>query len=649
MNCTASTDRINDELKAVALLYVGEYGWPVIPCHHVISGRCSCGRNDCGSPGKHPRTAHGVKDATTEPEQIEKWWDKWPGSNIGIATGKASGLTVLDLDPRNGADLDSIKGLPETPRVSTGGGGAHLFFKCAEGRVPKMIAPGYDLKSDGGYVIGPPSNHISGGQYEWVLEPELVRLADFPDRLLIKQQAKPGKNGTVAVGNASLRSIGRAAANMANVPPAVEGNGGHDATFKAACRLVRDFALSVDQAMPLFLEWNRKCKPPWEDHELRKMLEHALEYGGGKDGTEYPIGRKVDPADSEAAQQIWLPAITWMDGVEEREWDWLWPDKIPLGALVVFHGHGDLGKSWVCIDMASRASKGVDWPGGIKNTHGPIKSLLIGAEDDPERTIIKRIHLQQGDPSKIGIMSSAKSGDDERLFSLRLDVAGLELRIVEEGIKLVFIDPITEFYGEGVNGNSNEDVRRVLSPLVQLAQRQCVAIVALTHDGKRDTDTARNKALGSVALVNTARVSFYFTADPHDHNENFALRRRLMVPDKGNIFFEKQGLAYRWRGRDQPLVWDADPITQSADAIMADTIKAARENGTPREQAKAFLRDLLGDGAMDIAEVIRLGKEEGHTEATIKAAKRDMKIKNTRHEFGGPCQWKLPGTHSVGP
>ena len=356
-----------------------------------------------------------------------------------------------------------------------------------------------------------------------------------------------------------------------------------------------------------------------------------------------------DASEAEDGTRSWLPSITWMDGVEEREWDWLWPDKIPFGALIVFHGVGDLGKSWVCIDLACRASKGVDWPGGIKNTQGPIKSLLIGAEDDPERTIIKRIRLQEGDPSKIGIMSSAKCGDEERLFSLRLDVAGLELRIVEEGIKLVFIDPITEFYGEGVNGNSNEDVRRVLSPLVQLAQRQCVAIVALTHDGKRDTDTARNKALGSVALVNTARVSFYFTADPHDHNENFALRRRLMVPDKGNIFFEKQGLAYRWRGRDQPLVWDADPITQSADAIMADTIKAARENGTPREQAKAFLRDLLGDGQMDVGEVLRLGKEEGHSEATIKAAKRDMKIASPRDEFGGPCQWKLPDTHSVGP
>lgn len=171
------------------------------------------------------------------------------------------------------------------------------------------------------------------------------------------------------------------------------------------------------------------------------------------------------PTAADAAQEPgWLPGIMWMDSVEEREWDCLWPDKIPLGALVVFHGHGDLGKSWVCVDMACRASTGVDWPGGVENTHGPIKSLLIGAEDDPERTIIKRIHLQDGDASKIAVMSSAKCGDEERLFSLQLDVAGLEQRITEEGIKLVFIDPITEFYGESVRGNNNEDVRRVLSP-----------------------------------------------------------------------------------------------------------------------------------------------------------------------------------------
>src|SRR5580693_10672950 len=85
-----------------AALWYAEHGFPVFPVHSALNGCCSCGKLDCEHPGKHPRTRHGFKDATTDRTKITDFWKKWPDANIAIPTGAASSLLVVDIDPRNG-------------------------------------------------------------------------------------------------------------------------------------------------------------------------------------------------------------------------------------------------------------------------------------------------------------------------------------------------------------------------------------------------------------------------------------------------------------------------------------------------------------------------------------------------------------------
>jgi hypothetical protein len=161
-----------------AALAYAKRGWPVFPCHSIVNGKCTCGKPDCSSPGKHPRTKNGFKDATTDEATIREWWRKWPNANIGIATGSESGLFVLDIDPEHGGEqsLQQLKDkygpLPETARVRTGSGGWHYYFRYPAGlRLPNSsskLGPGIDTRGDGGYVIAPPSLHVSGRRYEWV-------------------------------------------------------------------------------------------------------------------------------------------------------------------------------------------------------------------------------------------------------------------------------------------------------------------------------------------------------------------------------------------------------------------------------------------------------------------------------------------------
>ncbi|MGB6830701.1 MAG: bifunctional DNA primase/polymerase [Terracidiphilus sp.] len=161
-------------LARSALEYAAR-GWLVIPLHSPTARGCTCGRAECESPGKHPRTAHGLKDASRDPATIREWWERWPDANIGILTGPESGILVLDVDGKRGEesliDLER-RGchLPDTYTVRTGGGGQHLYFLWPQGADARnsqsKIAPGLDFRGQGGIVVAPPSLHASGGLYE---------------------------------------------------------------------------------------------------------------------------------------------------------------------------------------------------------------------------------------------------------------------------------------------------------------------------------------------------------------------------------------------------------------------------------------------------------------------------------------------------
>ncbi len=116
-------------------------------------------------PDKSPYTARGFKEATTNEATIREWWEKHPDAGIGIPTGKASGLLVLDRDDRHGGDaslselVEQRGGLPPTQQASTPSGGAHYVFKYPEGvhigNSAGKLGRGLDVRGEGGYIVAP--------------------------------------------------------------------------------------------------------------------------------------------------------------------------------------------------------------------------------------------------------------------------------------------------------------------------------------------------------------------------------------------------------------------------------------------------------------------------------------------------------------
>lgn len=169
---------------------------PVFPVYGIKNKKCACSKSPCHSPGKHPIPMNGFKSATTNKHQIDQWWTQTPEANIGVVTGAISGLLIVDIDPRHGGD-DSVLTLekqygpfPPTKEVLTGGGGRHLYFKypvgeeiaCSTGTKEPFL--GIDIKSNGGYVLAPPSSHVLGRKYEWEVSSWEQPIAEAPDWFL---------------------------------------------------------------------------------------------------------------------------------------------------------------------------------------------------------------------------------------------------------------------------------------------------------------------------------------------------------------------------------------------------------------------------------------------------------------------------------
>jgi hypothetical protein len=217
-------------------------GIPVYPVHwpHPTPGgasmACSCPRGAaCDRPAKHPLIRHGVKEATTDPDRIGRWWRRWPQANLGLATGIV--FDALDIDgPAGQAALRQLPGaaglrLPG-PLVATGGGGWHHWFTPTGlgNRPPRGLAH-IDWRGIGGCVLAPPSQHASGRHYTWLVDLDQAPLPEVPAALRVRldpdlpPSARPaGRLGPAGPGHpygrtvlaAELAALGRATPGQRN-------------------------------------------------------------------------------------------------------------------------------------------------------------------------------------------------------------------------------------------------------------------------------------------------------------------------------------------------------------------------------------------------------------------------------------------------
>lgn len=196
-------------------------------------------------------------------EEITSWWTQWPDANIAVVTGRISDLTVIDWDNKGEA-------LPEgweydTPTVASGGGGKHWWFHYQEGVTNKTrFLPFFDIRSEGGYIIAPPSIHASGTPYKWEKPFGPVERMRIPAALLQK----------MGEGEAKDKEFKKDWNKLLNEGPS-QGSRNNDAT--AVCGKLLFGQPEPDWetvAWPLLQSWNHeKARPPLPESELRVIFD----------------------------------------------------------------------------------------------------------------------------------------------------------------------------------------------------------------------------------------------------------------------------------------------------------------------------------------------------------------------------------------
>lgn len=320
-----------------AALSYATIGWSVFPLFEIAGGVCSCSQGDgCSNPGKHPRTRNGLKDATTDAAQIRTWWSRSPNANIGIATGACSNLIVIDLDIKPDVPAESTfwswcpPGQQLHTLTATTGRGKHVYFRHPGGRVGNSagkLAPGVDVRADGGYVVAPCSNHASGATYQWV--DSTAPVCDAPEWLMQRLTMPKGTSPKcVALGEGDVGE-GRRNSQL----------------YSVACALRGQLALSEDEILERLHLYNMlRCKPPLEDYELARIASnaclHEAEFGSSNvltdsmknplywmkfDARAYMSDQRIQMMTAEQ-RGLWLTlrCSAWLNGGSLPDTDGLW-------------------------------------------------------------------------------------------------------------------------------------------------------------------------------------------------------------------------------------------------------------------------------------------------------------------------------------
>jgi len=257
----------------------------------------------CIANQKEPAIKNWPAKATRDAAQITKWFSKHD-YNIGISTSHYEdnmALVVVDVDNKNGKDGDTEifrlemegKEFPPTFEQTTPSGGRHLVYGWTNAlkQGVNVLGKGLDIRSSGGYIVGPGSV-LDGAEYksnvDW-FHPRSPTVAPgwLVDRLGAPKAPSAAK-GEVLPGIDADRAERRAIKYLETAPVATEGDGGDLATFKVACKL-KDFGCDELQAAVLMMtHWNDRCSPPWEPDEMETKVHHAYRYGQEPRGAAAP-------------------------------------------------------------------------------------------------------------------------------------------------------------------------------------------------------------------------------------------------------------------------------------------------------------------------------------------------------------------------
>lgn len=562
---------------------------------------------------KVPATLHGVKEATTDPERIKRWWKRNPNFNIGIATGSVSGIVVIDIDDneikgKHGKDTlrqwEAQHGdLPLTWQSLTGGGGVHYIYKTSEHFSNGVsVLEDIDIRADGGYIVAPPSVHPNGSTYEWDLsaDPEETPIAELSgsayDLMHVRkehQKAEDLKTDGLVLKGARQGYLMVLVGKMINA-------GISDAAIEAAVR-------AENEAV---------CDPPMSDAELEKEIFPALR-------REWQRGDYTDSV---------LPVNDIADAVEDGD---QYPDSVNFstvyknlpevapelihgvlrqGHKMIISGPSKAGKSFLLMELAVAIAEGMNW---LNNPCTKGKVFYVNMEVDGA-SFFHRF----ADIYNTGLkLNTGNHPENLEIWNMRGRSASIHTmapeiirRVKGKGYLAVIIDPLYKVL-EG-DENSNSDIALMSRSFDTIAEETGCSVIYAHHFAKG--------AAGDKAAIDRGSGAGTFARDPDailtvTQLDTSALSiKKVKKDDKGNEL-NAWRIEYTLRefGFKEPTdVWFKHPIhlldnaLEDLDVITSETSKRQSKKKSKRkiniDRAVAECEKCDEQGGFTITEFIKV-------------------------------------------
>lgn len=477
-----------------AMNYATEFGWAVFPCHSVSdSGLCTCNSVSCKSPGKHPATNNGSLDASTDEGDVTAMFaGKTTFANIGVATGAISGLVVVDVDQGKGADVNEllVGGLDQTifntAKVKTGAG-LHFYYRLPPGvtiknsasRLGKFI----DVRGDGGYVIAPPSRHVSGKQYE-ILNPNAdggLDLLDFPQAWIDK----------LAVPAASTNGNG-ASSPFVVPPPGVSvlpdqiDQGQRNVEMTKIAGGLRDKGLLEADIFAALASMNQRiCIPPLDDKELHQIARSVSRYT-----PKHNINSKISDDPDAVDYENTLTAFSLGDFLDatfaELEVLAFHISKTEIG---IIQAPTNAGKTTILRNLAlSMACGRAFFP--FYDGHRPIKTAYFDFESSAQRAqpdiakMFEALTPIERAVARENLVLIPKGMRNGELFQFNTGEDWVNYLLTHNDIEFVIVDNISAAYDLNDENSNAEINRKVIKPLLKLAYKGDCAFLFAHHYGK---------------------------------------------------------------------------------------------------------------------------------------------------------------------
>ena len=549
-------------------------------------------------PNKRPYVKDWANKATDDAERIKRWWKRWPDAVPALPTGAANGLAVLDLD-RHG-ETDGTKSLEEIPVevpdpmlvIGTPSGGVHQYYHHVEGvrNSAGKIAPGVDVRGEGGYVIAP-GGVTKGGEYkiedgDW----DVFRMVDIPF------PAKILPAGPKATGGAQPAAGGCDPAELWDALRFVSSDGGRDPWVEILMAL-HHATLGSEAGRALAHAWSARDYAQYKRADVDKIWQSFGKTDGARITAETLFARAREggwsrPVDDSVLEDLddeSGEAVEAQDGGErlifmtpgectpQKGEAYVVKGLIGPGQVGCIFGDPGAGKSLLAPHIAYAVAQGRK-AFGLRTRSSPV--FYVAAEDESGmRGRIRALAELHGDAEDFKLVG----GVSDLLVKNSADLKALIAAVKRDRPGLIVVDTLAMAF-PGLEENSAEGMGRVVAVSRALARRGA-AVLLIHHGTKADGATPRGHGLLNGAIDMAMRLL--------GKDEGGIIRGRLTKNRNGSCDLD---LAFGIDVQEFGIDADGDAITAARASELPPGCAATGPKLTPTERAVVEVFDRLAGG-----------------------------------------------------